>query len=89
MRQGWRTTRAGPPHIRIGPESGLHDEFSACVEQAVEAGPNPEYAWPGEMVRVDVKKLGRSPDGGGHRSRTVKSEANSRAVGLAEGRRTK
>ena len=24
-----------------------------------------EYAWPGEMIHVDVKKLGRVPDGGG------------------------
>ena len=48
-----------------------------------------EYAWPGEMVHVDVKKLGRIPDGGGHRVQgRAKGEANSRARNLAEGHRT-
>jgi len=48
-----------------------------------------EYAWPGEMVHVDVKKRGRIPDGGGHRIRgRVQGEANARARNLAEGRRT-
>lgn len=48
-----------------------------------------EYAWPGEMVHVDVKKLGRIPDGGGHRIHgRVQGEANARARNLAEGRRS-
>jgi transposase InsO family protein len=45
-----------------------------------------EYAWPGEMIHVDVKKLGRIPDGGGHRSLgRVAGDANKRARNLAEG----
>ncbi|WP_347107671.1 IS481 family transposase [Paenarthrobacter sp. S56] len=45
-----------------------------------------EYAWPGEMIHVDVKKLGRIPDGGGHKSLgRVAGEANSRARNLTEG----
>jgi transposase InsO family protein len=48
-----------------------------------------EYAWPGEMIHVDIKKLGRIPDGGGHRVHgRVQGEANARARNLAEGRRT-
>ena len=48
-----------------------------------------EYAWPGEMVHLDVKKLGRIPDGGGHRTQgRLAGEANSRARNRAEGRRT-
>jgi hypothetical protein len=48
-----------------------------------------EYAWPGEMIHVDIKKLGRIPDGGGHRILgRVHGEANSRARNLAQGRRT-
>lgn len=48
-----------------------------------------EYAWPGEMVHVDVKKLGRIPNGGGHRVHgRVQGEANARARNLAEGRST-
>lgn len=47
-----------------------------------------EYAWPGEMIHVDIKKLGRIPNGGGHRIHgRVQGEANSRARNLAEGRR--
>jgi transposase InsO family protein len=47
-----------------------------------------EYAWPGEMIHVDIKKLGRIPDGGGHRFHgRVQGEANSRARNLSEGRR--
>ena len=47
-----------------------------------------EYAWPGEMVHVDIKKLGRIPNGGGHRVHgRVQGEANARARNLAEGRR--
>jgi len=54
-------------------------------------GPNParryEYAWPGEMIHVDVKKLGRIPNGGGHRIHgRVQGEANARARNLTEGR---
>jgi transposase InsO family protein len=46
-----------------------------------------EYAWPGEMVHVDVKKLGRIPDGGGHRANgRGQGKANSRARNLAEGK---
>ena len=46
-----------------------------------------EYAWPGEMIHVDVKKLGRIPNGGGHRIHgRVQGEANARARNLAEGR---
>ncbi|CAL9402478.1 IS481 family transposase IS1652 [Streptomyces sp. enrichment culture] len=26
-----------------------------------------ECAWPGELVHIDVTKLGRIPDGGGHK----------------------
>lgn len=45
-----------------------------------------EYAWPGELIHVDIKKLGRIPNGGGHRVRgRVLGEANSRARNLAEG----
>jgi transposase InsO family protein len=45
-----------------------------------------EYAWPGEMVHVDVKKLGRIPDGGGHRTQgRLAGDANSRARNRAEG----
>lgn len=45
-----------------------------------------EYAWPGEMIHVDIKKLGRIPNGGGHRVRgRAHGEANSRARNLAEG----
>lgn len=48
-----------------------------------------EYAWPGEMIHVDIKKLGRIPDGGGHRVHgRAQGEANSRARNLSEGRRT-
>jgi transposase InsO family protein len=48
-----------------------------------------EYAWPGEMIHVEIKKLGRIPEGGGHRIHgRVRGEANSRARNLAEGRRT-
>ena len=48
-----------------------------------------EYAWPGEMVHVDIKKLGRIPDGGGHRILgRVRGEANARARNLAQGHRT-
>ncbi|WP_411373844.1 IS481 family transposase [Arthrobacter sp. MPF02] len=47
-----------------------------------------EYAWPGDMIHVDIKKLGRIPNGGGHRVRgRVHGEANSRARNLAEGQR--
>jgi hypothetical protein len=47
-----------------------------------------EYAVPGEMIHVDIKNLGRIPDGGGHRvHRQVWGDANSRARNLAEGRR--
>ena len=47
-----------------------------------------EYAWPGEMIHVDIKKLGRIPNGGGHRVHgRVQGEANSRATNLADGRR--
>ena len=47
-----------------------------------------EYAWPGEMIHVDIKKLGRIPDGGGHRIHgREQGEANARARNLAEGRR--
>ena len=46
-----------------------------------------EYARPGEMVHVDIKKLGRIPNGGGHRARgRVHGEANSRAQNFADGR---
>ncbi|WP_285245782.1 IS481 family transposase [Pseudarthrobacter sp. fls2-241-R2A-127] len=46
-----------------------------------------EYAWPGEMIHVDIKKLGRIPDGGGHRIHgRVQGKANSRAQNLGEGR---
>lgn len=47
-----------------------------------------EYARPGEMIHVDVKKLGRISDGGGHRGLgRVAGEANARARDLAEGAR--
>jgi len=47
-----------------------------------------EYAWPGEMIHVEVKKLGRIPNGGGHRSLgRVAGQANARARNLAEGTR--
>ncbi|TVU57617.1 IS481 family transposase [Paenarthrobacter nitroguajacolicus] len=47
-----------------------------------------EYTQPGEMIHVDVKKLGRIPDGGGHRSLgRVAGEANARARNLSEGAR--
>lgn len=46
-----------------------------------------EYAWDGEMIHVDMKKLGRIPDGGGHRIEgRVQGKANSRARNLGEGR---
>jgi transposase InsO family protein len=46
-----------------------------------------EYACPGEMIHVDIKKLGRIPSGGGHRIHgRVHGEAISRARNLAEGR---
>jgi transposase InsO family protein len=46
-----------------------------------------EYARPGEMIHVDIKKLGRIPDGGGHRVHgRVHGEANSRARNMAEAR---
>ena len=46
-----------------------------------------EYASPGEMIHVDIKKLGRIPNGGGHRIHgRVQGEANARARNLAEGR---
>ncbi|MCQ6272782.1 hypothetical protein M8J71_20200 [Pseudarthrobacter sp. R1] len=45
-----------------------------------------EYAWQGEMIHVGVKKLGRIPDGGGHRVHgRVPGNANSRARNLSEG----
>jgi transposase InsO family protein len=45
-----------------------------------------EYAWPGEMIHVDVKKLGRIPEGGGHRTEgRLAGNANSRARNLGEG----
>jgi transposase InsO family protein len=48
-----------------------------------------EYAWPGEMIHVDIKKLGRIPDGGGHRVHgRLQGKANTRARNLAEDRRT-
>lgn len=37
-----------------------------------------ERAWPGELVHIDVKKLGRIPDGGGHK-----------ALGRAAGRKNR
>ena len=43
-----------------------------------------EYAWPGEMIHVDIKKLGRIPDGGGHR---VHGRLQGKANTLAEDRR--
>jgi transposase InsO family protein len=47
-----------------------------------------EYAWPGEMIHVDIKKLGRIPDGGGHRVHgRLQGKANTRARNLAEDRR--
>ena len=40
-----------------------------------------EHAAPGELVHVDIKKLGRIPDGGGHRvlGRTVGNRHNNRS----------
>jgi transposase InsO family protein len=47
-----------------------------------------EYALPGDMLHVDIKKLGRIPEGGGHRVHgRAQGEANSRARNLREGRR--
>jgi Integrase core domain len=40
-----------------------------------------EHAAPGDLVHLDVKKLGRIPDGGGHR-------IHSRAQGRRNGQRT-
>ena len=43
-----------------------------------------EHAEPGDLVHVDIKKLGRIPDGGGHRKlgRTTVTATTRRPVGL-------
>ncbi|MFE5302510.1 IS481 family transposase [Streptomyces sp. NPDC056632] len=52
--------------------------LSACDRATGEPIRRYERARPGELVHIDVKKLGRIPDGGGHKT-----------LGQAEGRRNK
>ena len=42
-------------------------DLDVCGEDLREPVVRDEWARPGDMVHVDVKKLGRIPDGGGHR----------------------
>ena len=42
-------------------------DLDVCGEDLREPAVRYEWARPGDMVHVDVKKLGRIPDGGGHR----------------------
>jgi hypothetical protein len=72
--------RLGPARIaaRLGvPASTVHAVLArygcpplACLDRATGRRVRRyERARPGELVHVDVKKLGNIPDGGGHRSR--------------------
>ena len=66
-------TRAGMPRLR---------ESDLATRRALRAGVTRyERARPGELVHVDIKKLGKIPDGGGHR-------IHGRAVGKANSRLT-
>jgi transposase InsO family protein len=55
-------TRYGAPPLRfIDPATGVRLRSSRPAPRRY------EHAAPGDMVHVDIKKLGRIPDGGGHR----------------------
>ena len=55
-------TRYGAPPLRfIDPATGVRVRTSRPAPRRY------EHAAPGDLVHVDIKKLGRIPDGGGHR----------------------
>ena len=65
-------TRYGAPPLRfIDPATGVRVRSSRPAPRRY------EHAAPGDMVHVDIKKLGRIPDGGGHR---VHGRAAGRAI---------
>src|SRR4051794_10312952 len=54
--------RYGAPRLRfVDPATGTRIRTSRPAPRRY------EHAAPGELVHVDIKKLGRIPDGGGHR----------------------
>lgn len=61
-----------PGVVRRGPRPGWSDALSICASRGVGARigsaiTSASRAAPGELVHVDIKKLGRIPDGGGWR----------------------
>ncbi|WP_239521476.1 DDE-type integrase/transposase/recombinase, partial [Blastococcus saxobsidens] len=65
-------TRYGAPPLRfIDPATGVRVRSSRPAPRRY------EHAAPGDLVHVDIKKLGRIPDGGGHR---VHGRAAGRAI---------
>lgn len=77
-----------PYHCAPLRAAALHGPLRRAAEIRQERAPRYEYARPGEMIHVDVKKLGRIPDDGGHWGLgRVAGEAHARARNLAEGAR--
>lgn len=72
--------RAGMPRLwDLDPMTGAWIRASRATDRRYERDA------PGEMIHVDVKKLGRIPDGGGWRADPSQSPANHRASGQRMG----
>jgi transposase InsO family protein len=68
--------RHGEPYLRdCDPMTGV------LIKASKTTAVRYERAYPGELVHVDVKKLGRIPDGGGWRAHGRREEVRHRGIG--------
>jgi transposase InsO family protein len=66
---------------QIAPLSACDPLTGHVIRATRSSGQRYEHARPGDMIHIDVKKLGRIPDGGGHRAHGRSEAARGRGIG--------